>query len=331
LFLPADESQAGGAPETAMAHALFPHLSQERFDAARAFLEQIGRPLDAAILRHRLGEAGAAEAVLTALAPFQNADGGFGQGLEPDIQSPASSALATSIGLRLLPRAGARGDHPMVVAAVGWLDANLDRERGVWPIIGPDVDLAPHAPWWAWSEDLAASWNGFRFNPTAEILGWLYIYRDHYRAAVPGEMIAAVEAGLRRTLAEAELIEGAYDLKCAVGLAEGLGAPDDLAGPLELLVRRSLVAHDPTLRLKTAAGPRSGTGASSTPKPGQGPPRLAELPDARGARDAAEMGAGGVGVTEKGARDVRSNGTRRPACEAASVRPTSIRVSPYRR
>ena len=214
-------------------------LSRARFEAARAFMGAEGRPLDDAMLRHRLGEE-SPEAALAVLAPFQNADGGFGHGLEPDIPGPASSALATSIGLRLLARVGAAADHPMVLAVIVWLDANLDRERGVWPIIGPDVDLAPHAPWWAWSEDLAASWNGFRFNPTAEILAWLY----RYRAVTPAGLLTAVEAGLRRTLAETELIEGAYDLKCALRLAESDGAPPDIARPLGLLLRRSLVAHD---------------------------------------------------------------------------------------
>jgi hypothetical protein len=214
-------------------------LSSKRFKAAHAFVDQTGRPLDAALIRHRLGE-GSAEAVLAALSPFQNPNGGFGHGLEPDIPGPASSALASSIGLRLLARVDAPADHTMVAGVIAWLDANLDRERGVWPIIGPDVDLAPHAPWWAWSEDLAASWNGFRFNPTAEILAWLY----RYRAAVPDALLVSVEAGLRRTVAETDLIEGAYDLKCALRLAESDAGPPDIARPLGLLLRRSLAAHD---------------------------------------------------------------------------------------
>lgn len=222
-----------------MARAHFPYLAHERFEAARAFLDRNGRPLDVALLRQWRRE-GSAEAVLAALAPFQNADGGFGRGLEPDIPGPASSALACSIGLRLLARVGAPAEHPMVGGVIAWLDANLDRERGVWPIIGPEVDLAPHAPWWAWSADLAASWNGFRFNPTAEILAWFY----HYRQVTPGDLLRDVEAGLRRTLAETELIEGAYDLKCALRLAESDAAPPDIARPLGLLLRRSLAAHD---------------------------------------------------------------------------------------
>ena len=215
-------------------------LSRSRFDAARRFVETEARPLDAALLSHRLGVAPAG-AVLDALVAYQNPDGGFGHGLEPDIPSPASSALASSVGLRHLARAGAAADHPMVVGVVRWLAAHIDPERGVWPIIGPEVDMAPHAPWWAWSDDLAAAWNGFRFNPTAEILAWLY----HYRAAVPAQLLAGAEAGLRRTLAETQAIEGAYDLKCAIRLAESDSTPAEISRPLGLLVRRSLSAHDP--------------------------------------------------------------------------------------
>jgi hypothetical protein len=214
-------------------------LPSERFAEARTFVLALGRPLDAALLRLALGS-GTGLAVQEALAPFQNADGGFGHGLEPDIPSPASNALATSIGLRLLARSGASAGDPKVIAAVGWLDDTMDRRRGVWPIIGPDVDLAPHAPWWAWSDELAANWNGFHFNPTAEILAHLY----HF-GRIPSGMKVAAEAGLRQTLAETEVIEGAYDLKCAVRLMESGGVPAYAIAPLANLVSQSIAAHDP--------------------------------------------------------------------------------------
>src|SRR5580658_768681 len=86
-----------------------------RYEAGRGFLERAARPLDVALFRYARGEGGADNA-LEALADFQNPDGGFGYGLEPDIQSPASSAIAGSIGLRLLVRLGADAAHPMTAA-----------------------------------------------------------------------------------------------------------------------------------------------------------------------------------------------------------------------
>ncbi len=216
-------------------------LPRDRYAAARAFVRETARPLDVALMHHALGE-GPAEAALLSLSEFQNPDGGFGGGLEPDMQSPASTAIATSIALRLLVRLGVPGRHPVAAGALSWLDETLDRERGVWPIVTQEVEQGPHAPWWSWSEELAEAWNGFRFNPTAEILAWLYAYAD----AAPAGLIAATEAGMRRTLAETALIEGAYDLKCAARLAEAAGAPNDLTGPLAELVRRSIAAHAPS-------------------------------------------------------------------------------------
>jgi hypothetical protein len=215
-------------------------LSKERVRAARAFIERSARPLDRALVSSRLGET-STEAALEALAGFQNPDGGFGRGLEPDIQSSASSAIATSIGLRLLARLGAPGDHPMVAAVMRWLSGALDAERGVWPIVPEAIEDAPHAPWWTWSEDLAVPWNGFRLNPTAEILAWLYRWPD----AAPAAMVATVEAGLRQTLEDASRIEGAYDLKCAARLAEAPGAPADIAEATKALVISSWATHDP--------------------------------------------------------------------------------------
>src|SRR5580698_3617316 len=99
-----------------MAH----NLSRAQFDAACGFVEANGRPLDAALLRHRLGR-GSAEAVMVALIAYQNPDGGFGHGLEPDTRSPASTGIAASIGMRLLVRLGAPARHPTVVGAIEWM------------------------------------------------------------------------------------------------------------------------------------------------------------------------------------------------------------------
>jgi len=219
-------------------------LPRERFDAALAFVRQNGRPLDAALLDHALGE-GMAETALLALSEFQNPDGGFGHGLEPDMQGRASTAIATSVALRLLLRLGAPARHPMVAGALSWLGETLDRDTGVWWIVGPEVNDEPHAPWWTWSagaigsDSLAGAQSGFVFNPSAELLGQLYAYRD----GAPAETVDIAEARLRRALAETEVIESAYDLKCAIRLAETANAPAELVAALEPLIRRSLAAR----------------------------------------------------------------------------------------
>ena len=71
------------------------NLSRDRFEAAHRFVLENGRPLDGALVNFSLGQ-GTAEAVMVALIAFQNPDGGFGHGLEPDMRSPASTAIATA-------------------------------------------------------------------------------------------------------------------------------------------------------------------------------------------------------------------------------------------
>ncbi len=93
----------------------------------------------------------------------------------------------------------------------------------------------------AGSDSVAGAKAGFRFNPTAEILGLLYGYRD----SVPASLIGAAETSMRRTLAATLVIESAYDLKCALRLVETKAAPADLVLPLEALVRRSIEVRDP--------------------------------------------------------------------------------------
>ena len=46
----------------------------------------------------------------------------------------------------------------------------------VWPFIPPNVDDAPHAPWWNYAENVAEGWGGFLVNPRAEIIGYLVDY-----------------------------------------------------------------------------------------------------------------------------------------------------------
>jgi hypothetical protein len=215
-------------------------LTRAAYERARAFVEARGRDLDKAMLRHGFDKADA-ERVLDSLATYQNADGGFGHGLEPDLTTPASTAIVTSVGLQLLRQLGAPADHPMVRAAIGWLGATFDWDRGVWPIITPDVGLTPHAFWWDWDEDLAARWNGFRFNPSAELLGDLYAYRS----VAPAAVIARAEAALLEALSAADRLDGAYDIKALMRLLETDETPSAVRAPAEALMRATRAAFDP--------------------------------------------------------------------------------------
>ena len=156
-------------------------LNIEAQERAKDFLSVHARPLERArYLYHFAG--GEADGVLSELASFGNPDGGFGHALEPDLRLTDSSVLATTVALQILREIETPSDHPLVTNAMNYLLQTYDPAGQVWPIVPPNTDDAPHAPWWNYGEDVAANWNGFLGYPRAEILGYLY---DHSPPGLP--------------------------------------------------------------------------------------------------------------------------------------------------
>lgn len=219
-------------------------LSLDVQGQARDFILAHARPLEQAIYAYEF-EAGDLQSVWTALSAFQNADGGFGNALEPDFRLPDSSVLATTVGLQVLRAYAAPATHPLVEGAMRYLLHTYDADASVWPIIPSDADEAPHAPWWGYSDDIADNWGGFLVNPRAEILGYLYDYAD----LVPADLRQRVTAAQMRYLQERADDIGMFDVLCYVRLAETATLPpvlrDDLLRRLTPIVDR-LVVKDPT-------------------------------------------------------------------------------------
>lgn len=142
-------------------------------DAAADFVWREARLLDRHLFAFFTGAAGA-EPVLATLRAYQNADGGFGNGLEPDIRAPVSQPQPLEVALRVLDGVEAFGD-PMVARACDWLATVTTAEGGV-PFVLPSVRAWPRAPWWESGEDPPAS-----VNPTAPIAGLLHLHRVAHR------------------------------------------------------------------------------------------------------------------------------------------------------
>lgn len=77
----------------------------ETFGKARVFIYRNARPVDLARWRYHF-EDGNREDVLTALAAYQNADGGFGHGLEADNFNPNSNPMHTWNACEILREIG---------------------------------------------------------------------------------------------------------------------------------------------------------------------------------------------------------------------------------
>jgi hypothetical protein len=135
------------------------------FTAGRDFVRR-----DARVLERRLFatvfEGADPQGVVDALRGFQNADGGFGWGLEPDKRCPDSLPLDVEVAFDTLIAAGAR-DEEMVRRATDWL-AQVANADGAVPLCGPAVEGYPravHMTEWTYKPDI---------NPTAGLVGRLH-------------------------------------------------------------------------------------------------------------------------------------------------------------
>jgi len=151
-------------------------LTREAYERARRFVEAHGRPLEIARLCFHFDGA-PADQVLDELVTFQNADGGFGHALEPDCRIPESSALATSVAFQILREIDATTPNDMISAAMAYLLHTLDYTLLTWRIVPPAISSIPQAPWW--NEEAHPSRPAtFVLNPTAELVGYLYTFRE---------------------------------------------------------------------------------------------------------------------------------------------------------
>lgn len=204
-------------------------MSPQRHAAARDFLLTRARPLERGLYHFEFEHGPAADAV-SALSAFQNQDGGFGHALEPDFRLPASSALATSIGLQHLSRLPAELARERALHALSYVAETYDPGRQGWQKVPPAVADYPRAFWWEpeQPEDVEANWA----NPGAELVGYIY--------EVPGSAAEPLRESLtRRAFAWLDAHERAlemHDLLCYLRLARRL--PADLKQDLEQRLAR---------------------------------------------------------------------------------------------
>ena len=227
-------------------------LSSDSFERARTFVTERGRELDRRLLSYHFDD-GPQAAVLEELANYQNEDGGFGRGLEPDVQMPGSSVITTTIALRILREVRATSNDEIVGKAVRYLVAQYDSSRKIWPIVPQEVDEYPHAPWWNF-ENTADTFGQFLANPRAEVVGYLHEYPELAPADLTRELTEEVVehiAGLPDDM-------NMYDFLCCVHLVETPQLPHRWKDALtQILIQRAhhVVAGSPEELKQPSARP----------------------------------------------------------------------------
>ena len=222
-------------------------FGSDAYTRARNFLKTRARPLERALFEYRF-EDGAETAILAALTVFQNEDGGFGHALEPDVRTPASSALATGMALNLLKVLGTPYTHPLVTRAVGYLTNTFNYTQKVWRVVPPGTNDFPHAPWWHDEEGtLAQTFDNFLVIPRAQIVGLLHHYAELVDTAWLAEVTEATVSGIL-TLESDAFGGGGDTLVYALSLAETETLPEAYRARLLPRLREvaaAIVSRDP--------------------------------------------------------------------------------------
>jgi hypothetical protein len=215
-------------------------LSPAKFQKAREFIYAHARPVDVQLFAYYF-EGRSDEDVLEALAAYQNEDGGFGHGIEPDFRLKASSPMATSVGLQYTTAVSTPTSHPIIQNAIRYLLNTYNVERGYWPATYENVNDEPHAFWWHVNEMKPPDETAWP-NPSAELVGYLH----QHAVLVPADFLAQVTARARQNLDFSDIITGnspqKYNVLCWQRALPYL--PDDMKTAVSTAITRTFQSYD---------------------------------------------------------------------------------------
>lgn len=196
---------------------LMKKLSVSAFDISTKYILNNGRYLEKLLFGHHFITP-CPEKLIKALKMYQNKDGGYGNGLEPDFRMPFSSPMGTSVALEKLRAFDAFPEAQVQIQqAIRYLESTYSEKLKGWEPASRSVNLFPHAPWWHYSEE-PTRLNG---NPTAEIVGYLLRY-EKYVDALDVQMLKEL---MIQNFLDAETFEE-HELYCYIRLYNQLSDVD---------------------------------------------------------------------------------------------------------
>ena len=165
--------------------------------------------------------AGDADAALSALAGYRNADGGFGWGLEPDLRAPASQPVTALHAFEVFEEI-APLTSPMAVELLDWLDA-IALPDGAVPFALPGAGGAGSAPMWASADTTSPS-----LHMTAVVLGIAHRVARHDPAVAAHPWLARATDWATTRIAALERPGHAIEFRYVLQLLDALDARDEL-------------------------------------------------------------------------------------------------------
>lgn len=215
-------------------------IPSDVFPIIKKQLKKNCRPLEIARFDYLFNN-GDPNLVVKELKKFQNIDGGFGHGLEPDSTHPESSPLATTLAFQLLSEIE-NPDENIIKNAIKYFENTFVTSRHGWFAMDEKVNNYPHAIWWHWDQikkqtPIDEHWG----NPSAEIIGYLYKYQQYLTVLNINDLVNfAISYWINKTEFKSE-----HEAYCYIRLHNNL--PDKLAKLLEpnlIIATKKLVTTD---------------------------------------------------------------------------------------
>ncbi|AWI11386.1 hypothetical protein CQJ30_03835 [Caldibacillus thermoamylovorans] len=155
-------------------------LTKNQLTNIEKYIMENGRELEKAKWNYLFnnGEKGA---ILDELLTYQNSDGGFGKGLEADIQMPDSSSIASTEAIFTAYEYELDCEEKWFKDLLSYFEKTMDDGSEIlsfWEKVTEQVDHYPHAPWWNYSKETR-----FTPNPCAVVASAFLKYgNDHQKA-----------------------------------------------------------------------------------------------------------------------------------------------------
>ena len=183
-------------------------------DILKSNIYKYGREIDITLFDYFF-ENGPEDSVIRALSSYQNKDGGFGHGLEPDYLNPYSSPIQTWTAIVILRRLKVDSNHPIILKILDYLESSYDQTKKRWPNTILSNNDYPHAPWWAYREDES-------FNPSISIASFAMIHANPDRILYRYAKEVIYEA-IIYLMTVKEKVE-VHELRCFVDMANDFQA-----------------------------------------------------------------------------------------------------------
>ena len=120
-------------------------FTNDQMQATKQFIFQNGRLLERQLFEYFLGH-GTQQACVRALLAYQNVDGGFGNGIEPDLLCPDSTGIGAETAMWVMDLLDYH-EPEVIDPLLSWI-AKHQNEAGFIPHPPTTLFDYPHQPWW---------------------------------------------------------------------------------------------------------------------------------------------------------------------------------------